>query len=239
MLGQKTFKGEKILKYIFNKSETSNHLVVVFSGFSKPGVPARYNYMRTLDDIDCNKLFILDSYGERGVYYMGLNRDQSIDISVKMLIDDICEKNQISSENVITAGSSKGGYASIYFAFKYGYGHCIAGSPQSQIGNYLLEEVDCANVATDISGGATNQDKQYLNSLLFNVIQNTPYQPNINIHLGKGEEHYSKHVVPLIQWLDKKGIDYNLDLGDYSKHAEVATHYPPFLIDHVSKIVNS
>ena len=163
MLGQKTFKGEKILKYIFNKSETSKHLIVVFSGFSKPGVPARYNYMRTLEDIDCNKLFILDSYGERGVYYIGLHGDKSIENSVKMLIENIQEKNNIPTENVITAGSSKGGFASIFFALKYGYGHCIAGSPQSLVGNYLLNEIDGANVAEDISGGSSSEDRDYLN----------------------------------------------------------------------------
>lgn len=50
------------LKYILKKCPESNILVVVFSGF--PGnTKAKYNYMRTLKGLNCNKLFLLDDFG--------------------------------------------------------------------------------------------------------------------------------------------------------------------------------
>ncbi len=51
------------LKFIFIPEIKSDHLLVVFSGFPPLNQSARYNYMVTLKNIKCNKLFILDDFG--------------------------------------------------------------------------------------------------------------------------------------------------------------------------------
>lgn len=57
---EKIFKGEKEVKYVFNKSyKKTDGLVILFSGFQPINKPAAYNYGRTIEEFDCNKLFIL------------------------------------------------------------------------------------------------------------------------------------------------------------------------------------
>lgn len=75
LVSQKTYvteSGNK-LHYILRKSKKSNRLIVVFSGFAGHNKKARYNYMRTLHDANCNTLFILDDFGYKkvGSYYLG------------------------------------------------------------------------------------------------------------------------------------------------------------------------
>lgn len=48
----------------------------------------------------------------------------------------IVAKYQVKLNNVITVGSSKGGYAALYYALKYGFGHAIAGGPQVKLGDF-------------------------------------------------------------------------------------------------------
>lgn len=66
------FEGHDI-KYILEKNKNSDDLIVVFSGIPRPGIKARYNYMRTLEKVNVNKLYILDDLGfdQRGGYYLG------------------------------------------------------------------------------------------------------------------------------------------------------------------------
>ena len=61
---QKTWEisvGEGKLKYMLDTVKESKDLVIVFSACTRSGIPARYNYVRTLKDFRCNKLFILVS----------------------------------------------------------------------------------------------------------------------------------------------------------------------------------
>ena len=61
---EKNFISDDIkIKYILNANKDSKDLLVVFSACTRKGIPARYNYMRTLKNVYCNKLFILDDFG--------------------------------------------------------------------------------------------------------------------------------------------------------------------------------
>jgi hypothetical protein len=231
------YYGEKEIKYVFKKKEKSNYLVVGFSGIPKVGTPPRYNYMRTLMNTEVNQLFILDDHGMIGCYYLGENQDFSVERSVADLIDKISLENNIPRENIITFGSSKGGYASLYYGIKYGFGHVISASPQTKVGTYLLKQnIASAYIAQFISGGVREQHKNYLDSLLFNIVENATEFPNIRIHVGVGEMHYTEHVIPLQQALLNKGVITNIDLGNYSNHNDVLIHYPPYLVETVSEI---
>lgn len=48
-----------VLNTIISPQKSSDFLAVVFSGFPKSGTPKKYNYMCTLEEVDCNQLFIL------------------------------------------------------------------------------------------------------------------------------------------------------------------------------------
>ncbi|MCP1126082.1 Two component regulator three Y domain-containing protein [Bacillus sp. 3103sda1] len=233
---EKIFNSEVNIQYLFQKSyKKTENLVIVFSGIPPIGHPPTYNYGRTLSDFDCNKLFILDDFGCRASYYLCKNRDYAIERSVISLINHIIEENGIT--NVVTCGSSKGGYAALYYGLKYGFNHVIAASPQFFLGTYLMKQTNCSDIATFISGGAEQEDFEYLNSILQNLINETENRPSIFIHMGAGEPHYPVHVQPLVKLLEQRGIDYTLDLGNYNKHSDVGVFFPPILKKKITKLL--
>lgn len=225
---EKVFNGEVEVKYRYQKSyKKTSSLIVVFSGIPPIGKNPSYNYVRTLQQFDANKLFILDDFGCRASYYLCKYRDFAIERSVIALIEQIIKEDQIKT--VIATGSSKGGYASLYFGIKYGFDYIISASPQFLLGDYLLKQTNSQNMAAFISGETAEEDCRYMNGIMENMINESKNRPNILIHLGKGETHYTDHVKPLLKVLEKNNMKYKLDLGDYNTHNDVGVFFPPLL----------
>ncbi|MDK8210807.1 hypothetical protein QP741_24980, partial [Bacillus subtilis] len=74
----------------------------------------------------------------------------------------IMSKHGFTHKNVMTVGSSKGGYAALYYGIKYHFGQVIAGAPQSKLGDFLIDQAEHVNIAEYISG-SDNVNKEYLN----------------------------------------------------------------------------
>ncbi|WP_404329937.1 Two component regulator three Y domain-containing protein [Mesobacillus maritimus] len=234
IINENIYRDKRNVKYLFYKSAKPNpNLAIVFSGMPPVGKKPAYNYIRTLNGYDINRLYILDDFGCRASYYLCENKDYSIEESVINLIDKIKEENNI--KNIISCGSSKGGYAALYYGIKYGFNHVIAGSPQTLLGEYLLNRTNSENIATFISGGASNEHSNYLDRILFKIIDESQHKPNVFIHVGKEEYHYHVHVKPLIKLLNDKKINNTLDLGDYSEHNDVGKFFPNILKEEISK----
>lgn len=234
---EKIFKSEKDVKYVFKKSyKKTDGLIILFSGFQPVNKPPSYNYGRTIEEFDCNKLFILDDFGSRASYYLCENRDFKIERSIIKLINTIIEENNINT--VVTAGSSKGGYAALYYGIKYGFDYVISASPQYFIGDYLLKQTRTNDVVKFMSGDDKDGDHQFLNSIMSEMIKNVSDKPNIFIHLGKGEMHYQKHVKPMLEDFNKAGLKYTLDLGNYSKHNDVGKFFPDILKRKIREYLN-
>lgn len=232
--GEKVFQSEKQVKYYFKPSyNKTDKLIIVFSAFSAIGKPPSYNYVRTLEGFDCNKLFILDDFGCRASYYLCENRDFNIERSVIALINHIVKENNIKT--IMSCGSSKGGYAALYYGIKYGFDNIVAASPQFLLGDYLLKETNTNNVATFMSGSDTEKDIEFLNGIMRNEILKSKNNPNIFIHLGERERHYRLHVKPMLKLLEDSGFKYEIDLGDYSEHNDVGKYYPSILKNKVKE----
>lgn len=237
--GEQIFEGTRPLKYVHKPSE-NKILIVIFSGFSMPGKPPVYNYIQTLSGIDCNKLFILDDHNDvhqtKASYYLGKNRSHDVEMSVVALITKIANENNIPRERIILAGSSKGGFAALYFGLKYSYGHVISGGPQIFLAKYLVDRLSAASgVASYIAGGIDEESKNYLNSLMINLPKTNP--PNIYIHVGKGDHHYQDHVQPFLEHLDRLHIDYDLDVGDYTEHGDLGKYFPAYMVDRINILI--
>ncbi|MDQ1000310.1 hypothetical protein QFZ28_000710 [Neobacillus niacini] len=59
---EKTYQTNLPIKYIFEEGQKNkDYLLVMFSGFAEntSKVKHAYNYMRTLKNFDCHKLFII------------------------------------------------------------------------------------------------------------------------------------------------------------------------------------
>lgn len=223
------YEGEKAIKYVFCDGGNSDILIVTFPGFASPGIQPQYNYIRTLIDCNCHRLYILDDYGPRGSYLIGKNGDHSIEDSVVSLISTMCDKYGVESGNVILQGSSKGGYCALYFGIKYNFGYVIAGAPQINLGNYLLKVAP--DVAEYITGGKNEENKGYLNGLLFDLVDLSSGRfPKIFIHVGRGDHHYPNHIVPFLEKLDEKGKEYKINLANYSSHGWVGSYYQEYLL---------
>src|SRR5690606_31417746 len=102
---------------LFFENKKSDKLLVVFSAMVGEGQSPVYNYVIKFNNIKCNKLYILDEYGyqKRGSYYLGENNNFFIDKAVTKLIDFISNEHGFNRKNIITTGTSKGGFAALYF----------------------------------------------------------------------------------------------------------------------------
>ncbi|WP_226618611.1 heparinase II/III family protein [Cytobacillus firmus] len=234
------------IKYLYYHYPNSPGLIVIFQALaSTPG----YNYVRTLKDVPVSKLYIKDEYGPdptNASYYLGKNKSFTIAESTSKLIESIRQHNKVSKESVICAGSSKGGFASIYQAYLNGYGYAVAGGPQIYLGNYLGKSLGnpksvLAPIYTFITGSSTDNEIQWANSILPELIKEKKDAPcpQLDIHVGKDEPHYKNHVLPFYNFLQEiGGQKVKLDLGDYDNHDELATYFPLFLSEKINHIVH-
>lgn len=241
------------IKYVFCKKEGSDKLIISFPGFTDVPGTFKYSYVRTLKDVNAHRLFVLDDFGTRGCYLLGQGREFNVEKTVLSLIDNLLKKYNIKKENVILQGSSKGGWIALYYGIKYHFGHVIAGGPQTKMGRFLvIDEVNLpasgkiplgskVNVADYISGGHEEEDIEYLDNLLFDLIYKVPPGdfPEIFIHVGKEDFHYPHHVLPFTRKLDEVGARYQLDLEEYNVHNELAVYYPEYLINTLESIDSS
>ncbi|MGE7605404.1 heparinase II/III domain-containing protein [Peribacillus frigoritolerans] len=215
-----------------------DQLIIIFSALS-PKYGYVYNYMKTLDGIKANKLFILDDFGDQGAYYLGKDRNHSIESTVASLIQYIMSKYQIPHKNVTTVGSSKGGYAALYYGIKYFLGNIVAGAPQSKLGNFLIKQAKHHNIAEYIAGGTEEGDCYYLNNVLYRLLeQPVDVSPKIHLYVGTGDHHYKNHVMPLQEMLSYKGYDVKLDIEENITHEDLKTYFPHYLKKTVSSILN-
>lgn len=233
--GDLSYHSDPPVRYIFRENAQSRLLLIIFSAFAEKGSAPRYNYLNTLENVAVNQLFILDDCGSEGCYYLGENRDFFVESNVIRLIHSVADQNGIQPCDMIAAGTSKGGYAALYYGFRYGFGTVISGGFQSLLGDYLMEYHP--DTARFIAGGSSQQDRTYLNHLLFDAARSVCIAPKLYLHMGTGDYHYAQHMIPLLRFLDEQGIPYQLDLADYTEHDEVGMYFPHYLESCLKRII--
>lgn len=227
------------IRYVFEEGEhNKDFLVVVFSGFNPPNAKLAnsYNYIRTLRNVDCNKLFILDNYGPRGSYYLGSEEDYEVESSIASLIQFISRKCGVKQENVITAGSSKGGSAALYYGLKYHYGYVVAGAPQTRIADYIQRNTK--ETADYMLGENPKEEKiSNLNDKIFKQVQEHSFT-KVHLLTSENDIQYKRHIVPFVERLVQFGMDYQLTVNNQiENHNAIAVHFPLFLMTKMSNIM--
>lgn len=233
--GEKTFASIHPIKYYFEKARLSNKnkLMIIFSAFSTD--EPKYNYINTLKTCDCNKLFILDDFGKKGTYYLGLNGDFNIEASVMSLISYIMSENNILFSNVISVGSSKGGSAAIYYGLKYNFGNVIAGAPQYKIGTYL-SDLSIRDYGLDIFGEISDHNRIKYNNLIRLVANDNT---NIFLLTSDGDNQYKK-ILKEFEYVSKElNIKLNIEKCEINNHGEIAREFPKFLYDKLDLILDN
>jgi len=229
------------VKYMFYKEHKSNILLVSFPACA-PNT-AKYNYMRTLLPFKCNKLFLLDDFGEnhQGCYFV----EDSVEKSVTDLLNAKiawCEQSlcggQKSQLKVIFIGSSKGGYSALNFSFLIPNVHVVIGAPQYYLGSYLDKPSTHCNLRFIVKE-VTEDKKERLNIRLKNRIKGSETMPNkVYFHYSNVEHTYQEHVKDMIADLKERGVQIVEDVHTYPDHGGLKDFYPPFLVKTINKIIN-
>lgn len=235
--------GASGLKYLLYKKPKSKKLLVVFQAINKNPT---YNYVGLLKDENVHKLFIKDVYGDerltRTSYYLNYNTSFDVENSIVRLVEKVLDEVNLSMEDVIFAGSSKGGFAALYYAYKLGAGHVIAGGPQILLGDYLSKGHDEQSVGKNIFNsmfGEINENNiNAANEILPGLIENTANKNvGVHIHVGYWEPHFKDHIEPFMEMAAKNKItNITLHMNDYETHSGLATYFPPFFKQTVQKI---
>lgn len=229
-------KNDKEIKYIWVPEENSDIVVVVFSAFPAKGKKAGYNMLDTFSNIKCNKLYIMDNYGDsgQGCYYLGKSKDFFVVSMVKELIE---EKTK-NYKRKIFVGSSKGGTAALYYGILCNVDYIIAGAPQYYIGSYLNSEESNKCILRYIMGGTDKKDIRELDDYVFNIIKNNNNVEHIKIllHYSTIEHTYNEHIKFLLDDLRKYGYEVEEDVGSYKEHWEVAKYFPNLCVSQIKKI---
>lgn len=226
------------LKYMLERSDSTS-LIVVLSGIPRQGLKARYNYGRTLRNIKANKLFILDDFGydQRGAFYLGKNKDFKIQEAVKELISKV--KCDLCIDKTFYVGSSKGGFASLYFGLQDKGSTIVAGGPQYILGDHLTKGVYPKYTLPYILGeDYTQEDIDSLNNIVRDVVYELKdNECDIYLHYSDKEYTYDRHVIPLLEDFKANDIKCHEDVEHYEKHAEIAYYFPSFLVETLNRVL--
>lgn len=220
------YKGRSI-DYLLFTASNSNYLVVVFSGFMNIHHKEQklYNYLNALAYFDVNKLYIKDSYGPRGCYYMCEGLDFIIEEATWKLICEVQQTLNIDNSKCFFVGSSKGGSVAIYYSTKYNCGCAISGAPQVFLYNYLN---GCAKETLDYMVGKNYTDgKRILNEIILETIMNSSNE--IRILSSKNDFLYFSELLPLMEKCGNRRSNIFISITDKMKnHEEIGLVFPMF-----------
>ena len=238
---QKIFGYENVkVKYMLKEDDEADTLIIVFSACTRKGLKARYNYVKTLDGIPSNRLYILDDYAKdhRGSYYMGenfqFNEEKATDALIKKTIAALKPKK------LIFCGSSKGGYAALNFGLQYCGAYMVIGAPQYYLTSYLKDSENFATLE-HILGKADKQKEETLEYRLRNKIYNNEKcsSQHIYVHYSNQEHTYQEHVVHMLEDMKKCNYQITNDVASYTNHGDLSYYFPDFLRNTIEKIVES
>ena len=151
------------------------------------------------------------------------------------LISYIMSKYNISFNNVISIGSSKGGTAALYYGMKYNFGNIIVGSPQYKIGTYL-GDLSIKDYGNEIFGEITPSTRIKYNNLI-RLVSNNCVRKKIYILTSEGDNQYKKVLKEFEFVLEEFNIKVVIDKCNINHHNEISKEYPGYMIEKLCKIL--
>lgn len=221
------------LKYLYD-NKNSDTLIIVFSGFSDTPV---YNYVRTLKNVNADKLFVLDDFGYRGSYYWYEHGDK---LPLDLVTSLIQQKLSMGGvKRVITLGSSKGGTCAIYYGLMFGATDIYAGACQYKVGTYLNVDAHKKIFTQMMGDGAADKEQRILDEMLPKQIQNNCNSDTI-VHLlySKKEHTYPEHIKYLINDLEENHITHIDRIENFSDHNDVGSYFSTWIKSEFKSLLN-
>ena len=221
------------VKYMYLDKHTDN-LLVVFSAFT--GEKRKYNYFTKLRDLEISQLYILDTWGVLGSYYWYENGLSYPEQKVSNLLEYIREKFNI--KRIITAGTSKGGSAAIYFGLKHKAENIYSGACQYRVGTYLNRPEHLEILIAMMGNMDKKEAIQVLDIKIEDLLRNINDNKSIiNLFYSTKELTYERQIAPLIIDLDELELPYTKTVNDFPKHDDVGIFFPEYLINSLERIL--
>lgn len=217
------------VKYIYYKNHSSSSLLICFSAFPPTNLRL-YNNIRGFSKIAVDRLYIGDTWGYRGSYYLYENGQDSPYRKTTAIIDHVLKSKHY--HNIYTAGTSKGGSAAIIYGLKYNVDAVFAGACQFYIGNWLSPSVH--RTILDKMRGPISV-KSFVT--LMNEYMKTCIKENRNkdtiVHLlySKKEHTYQQHIIDLIHELKNNNINVIEIECFFEEHNDVGYSFVPYVND--------
>ena len=234
---QKKFRSAGVLMKYMLLAENSPNLIVVFSAFTRKGLRARYNYVRTLKNVKHSRLFILDDFGDdgRGAYYVGHDMQFDEERATVELIRYIQKK--VRAERILFCGSSKGGWAALNIGLQFPGADMIIGGPQYFLGRYLIDS-DNQDALRHIAGRVTEEKVGILDGYLEKRIRNNPYKESqgIYLHYSDQEHTWREHIQFSRKTLEEEGYYLEENVAHYANHSDISYYFPEYLRGTVEKL---
>jgi hypothetical protein len=216
------------ITYIAKSAATSsNVLVVAFPG--EGGLETGdYGYLMTLGRFDVNRLFIKFGREERANHYhqcalIYRNREPVFEETIIALINQICGETR--STQIITVGSSMGGFDAMYYGLKYDW-DIISGAPYWTFPTEWL---------LHLAGGTDTECQKWADNMLETVVKQAGERgrdgKSIFLCWGEGESVWCSPVQgpKLLKQLDEYGIKYTYTLFNYQTHMQIHRAFPKIL----------
>lgn len=221
------------VKYMFFKKSCSDTLIVSFPACSAR--KAKYNYLRTLSQFNCSKLFLLDDFSDNkfGCYFA----EDNVEKCTIELLNYIIKKCDSNLKHILLIGSSKGGYSALNFSLEIPNSIAIIGAPQYYLGSYLNRPFFDTNLRFIIKD-ITEYSISKLDKRLKSKIYNSVIKPKcVYFHYSNIEHTYEEHVKDMIYDLKHSDIIVYEDVKDYNDHDGLSEFFPPFLINSIKHIL--
>ncbi len=216
------------LKYMYMPVRDSKVLAVVFSACTRTGLAARYNYVKSLSGINCNRLYILDDFGsdKRGSYYLGRLPEFKEQEATVALIHHIIHESK--ADKVLFCGSCKGGYGALNIGSRFENSVMIVGEPTYRI---ATEFAEAKGLMEYWMGDVTEDKKEYMDRYLSEQLKNNPYISGQRLHLFYSirDEYYERHTKPLLTDLQEAGYTLEEEKAEFAAHADLSLYFPDFL----------
>lgn len=232
LIKEKKFECTKI-RYIWIKSAKHTRLVIFFSALDKDN-NRRYHYLKSFDDINYDKLYILDPYGYRGSYWLYENGKDYPQSETMSFLSYILSQKKYSQ--VITAGTSKGGASSIFYGLAINADMIFAGACQYYIGTYVDTPAHKFIFQGMMGENASNKERDLLDEAMPRQIEKYRNAKSVvYIVYSKKEHTYDEHIKYLFSKFEEMGVNYKPIEYYFEKHSEVGH---PF-IEYVRKTLGS
>ncbi|WP_031095709.1 hypothetical protein [Streptomyces sp. NRRL S-15] len=189
--------GKFPIEYRFTHARNGNRrLMVVFANLNAPD---EYGWSNgVLDKTRSNILWIRDKFDGVNSYYLCKEMDFSLEESVIGLISRVMHALELTPDDCIMFGSSKGGTAALYYGLKYGFRDIVASVPQFAIGSFVRDHMK-PTARFMMGEGVPESNVQIIDSLLPDTVWRSGNRgANIYLISSPQDEQYKQHVEPYI-----------------------------------------